>query len=272
MEPILTPSFELAPEVVLAEIRSADPQPVWVRDDGATTVWRVSRKGGGDAFLKVDVDLLGEAERLRWLRGQLPVPEVLAVGSGLDSRDWLLTHGLPGVMAANPVGEEPSRVIEVLGETLRTIHSIPVTSCPFISPVGSELEDARRRLRDGVRWQCWHPFHARWVPAPKLIEELEGHDPGQASTATIHGDYCLPNVLLADGRLTGVLDLGHFGQGDPGFDLVAADGSGRRNLRQDWDFDRFLAAYGAQPDPARLRWLRLLRASLVGMTTDPMSG
>jgi aminoglycoside phosphotransferase len=37
----------------------------------------------------------------------------------------------------------------------------------------------------------------------------------------IHGDYCLPNVLVEGGRLSGLIDLGLAGLGDPQDDLAA---------------------------------------------------
>src|SRR6266853_984497 len=37
----------------------------------------------------------------------------------------------------------------------------------------------------------------------------------------IHGDYCLPNVLVEEGRLSGLIDLGGAGLGDPQDDLAA---------------------------------------------------
>ena len=37
----------------------------------------------------------------------------------------------------------------------------------------------------------------------------------------IHGDYCLPNVLVNDGRLSGLVDVGGAGLGSPEKDLAA---------------------------------------------------
>jgi aminoglycoside phosphotransferase len=62
----------------------------------------------------------------------------------------------------------------------------------------------------------------------------------------VHGDYCLPNVLIEHGRLGGLVDVGRAGLADPLVDLAAGLWSlqynfGPRHARQ------FLDAYGAPP-------------------------
>ena len=56
-----------------------------------------------------------------------------------------------------------------------------------------------------------------------------------------HGDLIPGNVLVADGRLVGVLDVGGLGPADPALDLVAAwhllDAEPRRALRADLGCD-----------------------------------
>ena len=37
----------------------------------------------------------------------------------------------------------------------------------------------------------------------------------------VHGDYCLPNVLVEDGELSALVDVGGAGLGDPQVDLAA---------------------------------------------------
>ena len=71
----------------------------------------------------------------------------------------------------------------------------------------------------------------------------------------VHGDYCLPNILLKDGRLSGLIDWGFAGIGDRYLDFAAAVGTIRRNLGDEW-IEPFFAEYGLQPDAGRLAYFR----------------
>ena len=63
-------------------------------------------------------------------------PAVLAYLS--DERDWLLTSAVEGEDCIHPDHlADPKRLCDLLGETLRTIHSLPVKGCP--------VEDHRER-------------------------------------------------------------------------------------------------------------------------------
>jgi aminoglycoside phosphotransferase len=142
----------------------------------AGTVWRLTGPSGA-VYVKRAADLAGERDRMAWLRGRLPVAEVVGFFHAVGD-DWLVTRELPGKPLYDPsVAWSPSRVARLLGEILRDIHSTDATGCPF-----------------GV---------------PK-----RGH-------VLVHGDYCLPNVLVKDGRLSGLVDVGRAGLGDPRQDLAA---------------------------------------------------
>lgn len=65
-----------------------------------------------------------------------------------------------------------------------------------------------------------------------------------AGNVLIHGDYCLPNVLVVDGRLSGLIDLGGSGLGDPEVDLAAGVWTLQYNFGPGFARD-FLDAYGA---------------------------
>jgi kanamycin kinase len=67
----------------------------------------------------------------------------------------------------------------------------------------------------------------------------------------VHGDFCLPNVLVHDGRLSGLVDLGGAGLASPEIDLAAGVWTLQYNYGK--GFARaFLEAYGWPPmtDPA----------------------
>lgn len=59
----------------------------------------------------------------------------------------------------------------------------------------------------------------------------------------IHGDSCLPNFMIKDGKLTGIIDLGSAGLGDEDDDLAATVWSLNHNLGPNAGL-LFLKAYG----------------------------
>jgi kanamycin kinase len=64
------------------------------------------------------------------------------------------------------------------------------------------------------------------------------------SDTLLHGDYCLPNILLSDWRFTGFIDLGNGGVGDRHVDLFWGAWTLRFNLKTDAYRQRFFDAYG----------------------------
>jgi aminoglycoside phosphotransferase (APT) family kinase protein len=71
-------------------------------------------------------------------------------------------------------------------------------------------------------------------------QSIEAAD-GTADPVLLHGDLIPGNLLVADGRLTAVLDWGGIGVGDPAQDLAPAwavlNEAGAAALREDLDVD-----------------------------------
>ena len=89
-------------------------------------------------------------------------------------------------------------------------------------------------LTHAVRGQPLNDRSIPWTPeamATRLGEILRGlHSTdgtgcpfGEAGPGhvLVHGDYCLPNVLVEDGELSALVDVGGAGLGDPQVDLAA---------------------------------------------------
>ena len=62
----------------------------------------------------------------------------------------------------------------------------------------------------------------------------------------LHGDYCLPNILLNNWNFSGFIDLGNGGVGDRHIDLFWGAWTLFFNLKTDRYRDRFLDAYGRE--------------------------
>jgi aminoglycoside phosphotransferase len=167
----------------------------------AGTVWRLEGESGA-IFVKRAAHLTGERDRIAWLTGRWPVPEVVGFSNAAGD-DWLMTREMPGVpMNHSSIGWEPRRVARELGLILSGLHAADAAGCPFgIAKPGSVL---------------------------------------------IHGDYCLPNLLVYEGRLSGLVDLGQSGLGDPRDDLGAGLWTLQYNYGKGFARD-FLDAYGMPP-------------------------
>lgn len=101
---------------------------VWM--SWAGTVWKLTREAK-TVYVKRAAELEGERNRLVWLAGRWPVPDVLGYFHDAGN-DWLLTRAAEGVpMYHASVEWEPAQVARTLGEILRVLHATDASDCPF---------------------------------------------------------------------------------------------------------------------------------------------
>ncbi len=226
--------------------------------------WRLTGPDGEVRYLKTapagaEAPLRAEAARLRWARTSgLPVPAVLAT-FGQGRAEWLLTTGLAGLNATEaPLRADPQLLVHLLAAGLRLFHDLPVAACPYRLGPDAALARAGRRVRAGlVLPEDMHPEHASLGPEQALAELRRLRPDRQPDLVVCRGDYCLPNVLLAGGQLSGFVDLGELAVADRWYDLAVATWSVTWNLGPGWE-DLFLAGYGIARDDRALAFYRLL--------------
>ena len=234
------------------------PELCWANEWAKSSVYRLTAPDEPTLYLKQGPNLAGEHDRFRWCSGRLPVPEVRAFLSGdLDS---MVTVGLPGSGAHDRSAEpDTAAVAEALAEAWRAVHALPVDECPFDASTDALLAAAEEAVRMG-RDDVWDRELRVMRPATEVWSEIERSIPDPDRPAVVHGDACVPNAIVEGGRLTGVVDVGDLGVGDPWLDLslcvwsMARPGNGLAHEK-----DRFLHAYGADPRDPRLRWFQLVR-------------
>ncbi|MEU5900698.1 MULTISPECIES: aminoglycoside phosphotransferase family protein [Streptomyces] len=150
-----------------------------------------------------------------------PAPEPVALGkpgAGYPM-PWSVQTWLPGTVAfdADPSGS----------------HAFAEDLAAFIA--GLRDADTRGRLFSGENRGGVLAHHDDWME--QCFEECEGlldvprlrhvwshfrELPRTAADVMSHGDLIPGNVLVREGRLSGVLDTGGFGPADPALDLVSA--------------------------------------------------
>lgn len=207
-------------------------------------------------------ELAAERDRIDWLSGTgIPTTTVLE-WSADDEGACLVTSAVAGV-SADLLGEaELAGVWPAIAESVRDLHSLPASGCPFDRRLAVMMPLARAVVADDRVNPDFLPDELKDVPAPQLLAPLEAGLPERvaqeaADLVVCHGDLCLPNVLVDVERrvVSGFIDLGRLGRADPHADTALLFANARETwtdaaaaARADAAFDQ---VYGSARDPER---------------------
>jgi len=162
-------------------------------------------------------------------------------------KDWLLTEKIPGedCIAAKHLAH-PERLVDILAEQLVFLHSLDFASCPARSHTEWLLATAKHNYKNGTydksSFQDGDSFGYKTADEAWTVVEKHGHLL-QCDTL-LHGDYCLPNIMLHNWQFSGFIDLDNSGIGDRHVDIFWCLWSLVWNLKTDKYRDRFIDAYG----------------------------
>lgn len=175
-----------------------------------------------------------ENEWLPRLAPQLPLPIPRVLGAGEPGEGyrypWSVRTWLPGSPLDPRQLADPVRFAIELAAFIQALQACDTTGAPpggehsfhrGASPAHYDAE-TRRCIADLDDYAADHPAGridpGRATAVWEAALEAEWHgDP-----VWFHGDIAAGNLLLADGRLSAVIDFGTSGVGDPSCDLVIA--------------------------------------------------
>lgn len=161
-----------------------------------------------------------------------------------DRQDWLLTRRLPGEDCLDrQYTDNPERLCDVTGELLRQLHELSPRDCP-VNRRDQYIRTARENCRLERYDATLFPDNWGYASAAEAAQVMEEAADSLCCDTLIHGDYCLPNIILKDWKLSGFIDLDCAGLGDRHIDLFWGIWSLGFNLKTDKYRERFLDAYG----------------------------
>lgn len=170
-------------------------------------------------------------------------------------RDYMLTRRIPGEDCTHPshIGD-PERLCDTMAVLLRSLHETDPAGCP----VPDRNKGYIARVKDGFDGSRYEPYLFEGICEFGSLEEAkqiaEEGFPLLKRDALLHGDYCLPNILLDGWRFTGFIDLDNGGVGDRHIDLAWGVWSLNLNLGTSRYTQRFLDAYGRDKvEPEKLK-------------------
>jgi aminoglycoside phosphotransferase (APT) family kinase protein len=165
---------------------------------------------------------------------EIPVPVALGVpGSGYPW-PWSIRRWIPGSTAAAGAPNGPALALDLAG-FLRALHAIDVEDAPGPSAANFHRGGDLSTYDDDVRAGIAALGERIDAAAATVVWQA-----GRASTwdrppVWVHGDVAPANLVVREGRLTGVIDFGQCAVGDPACDLVIAwtflDAAGREAFR-----------------------------------------
>lgn len=168
------------------------------------------------------------------------------IGYVTDERDFLVTRKVLGEDATTKrFLDDPKRLSAFLGEKLRELHELDFSDCPIQHRNESYVALAEENFKRGAFDLSLTKELYRFDSASEAFEIFSRGKSILTSDALLHGDYCLPNVMLKDDfSLSGFIDLGNGGVGDRHIDVFWGRWTLLFNLGTDEYRDRFFDAYG----------------------------
>lgn len=181
-----------------------------------------------------------ESRILRWIDGRIPTPKLLYYGVQ-DGNEYQLTTEISGAPTYQVEPTEREHAVKALGEALRMIHSLSPSGCP----IDNRIDNRLKQLQENG------------VDTSPLKDQ-----PDEALFFT-HGDYCLPNIIVEERELSGVIDWDYAGLADPYADFASCVWSmgynyGLEETAERWE-PYFFMVYGLDDiDVGKLAYYRKL--------------
>jgi aminoglycoside phosphotransferase (APT) family kinase protein len=206
--------------------------PQWA----ALPLRRIPDSGTDNAIYRLGDDMGIRLPRIAWavpqidkecrwlgrLADDLPVPVPVPIGRGEPGHGyphpWLIYPWLDGI-SLDRTSVESAELVGDVASFVRALHAIPTAGGPEpgrrggpLAPHDREVEWAMQKLEgliDTTRArEAWRAARDAHAPSGAFV--------------WVHGDLLPGNMLVAGGRLTGVIDWSATGVGDPACDAMFA--------------------------------------------------
>ena len=218
---------------------------------------------------EVSDEIRRERDLLAWLKGKVPVPNVVYYREQ-DGCAFLLITKADGFMACDcprdafgeqdKVHEPIAQTVKLLANALLMLQAVDIYKCPFENTLDYKLKAAlyniEHDLVDMDDFEEGNDFDSpkelyQWLVENRPPEEL----------CFTHGDFCLPNIFIDGKKVTGFIDIGRGGIADKWQDIalcVRSLGYNLRHTEQQKYIDLLFTHLGIQPDEAKIRYYILL--------------
>jgi kanamycin kinase len=179
-----------------------------------------------------------------------------------NENDWLLTKKVPGEDGvAQKYLEQPERLVDIFAERLYMLHHTDFAGCPVQNHTERYIASAKSNYYNDHYDKSLFPDNWGYKSAEEAFGVLE-HEGYLLKTDTLlHGDFCLPNIILNEWKFSGFIDVDCGGVGDRHVDLFWALWTLFFNLKTNKYRERFIDVYGREN--VNEEYLRIVAAAEV---------
>ncbi len=171
-----------------------------------------------------------------------------------DKEDWLVTTEVLGDdLTSEKYISRPEWLCDTLATTLRMLHSIDFSGCP----ITQRNKEYLKTVNEGYAINRFdRSYYCADISKDDAFAIVKNGAHTLDNNVLLHGDYCLPNLIFKQDRLSGFIDLGNGGVGDRHIDVFWGIWTLEFNLKTDIYRSRFIDAYGNDLiDPEKLRFI-----------------
>jgi len=210
-----------------------------------THVYEVDKAG---FYLKTQdvsahLSLAHDVQVLQWLHTKLPVPEVVEF-IRVAKQEYLLITEIPGENCVEAMKSlDYEEIVRLLAEGLQRIHALDIANCALHEEIDFKLIRAQHNVEYNLIDEDDFDEERQGKTAREILNLLQNTRPPENDLVFNHGDYCLPNILLQENRISGFVDLSRAGIADRYNDLAIASRSIRYNLGEVYE-NLFFEYYG----------------------------
>lgn len=211
-----------------------------------------------------------EVNACRWLRGRLPVPEILEY-TVFEGTAYCLMSRIDGAMLCDPYYlQRPGLLLATAARALKRLWEVDIADCPCDGSLDVKLRMAEQNVENGcVDLENVEPdtFGENGFSSPEeLLAWLKEHRPPEEAVLS-HGDFSLPNIFARGDQVSGYVDLGKTGVADRWQDIAICCRSLQHNFEGHYNGGRAYAQFspedlfrqlGVEENPEKLRYYILL--------------
>jgi len=206
-------------------------------------------------FIKITEEGLLDREQTmyRYLARKGLSPEVITYISA--DKDYLVTRKCTGKDGlTQKYLSNPKKLSIVFGEALRMLHDVDFSDCPYQNCTDELIKDVQAKYVKGAKLKNCVTKYIGVDDSDEIYDVICNEKHFLKRDTLLHGDYCLPNIMLDDFKFSGFIDLGSSGVGDRHDDLFWGLWTLNYNLKTNDYAGTFLDAYGRDIiDEERLR-------------------